>query len=57
MNKLKLLTIFLAVIIFGNVYAQTNIPDYIKNAPGLNDYPNQYAIIRKNEITLTLGKY
>ncbi|MBN2090700.1 DUF3857 domain-containing protein [candidate division KSB1 bacterium] len=40
--------------IYSLLWSQTELPDYIKNAPGMKEYPNQEALVLKQEMTITL---
>ena len=54
---MKKISFFIAlfVSITAPIFAQHDVPEFIKNAPGLEDYPDQDGLILKNEITITLG--
>ncbi|MCI0516170.1 DUF3857 domain-containing protein, partial [candidate division KSB1 bacterium] len=48
---------FLLIWLFGIqtfLWSQAELPDYIKNAPGIKEYPDQEALLLKQEITITL---
>lgn len=40
--------------IYSLLWSQTELPKYIQNAPGIKEYPNQEALVLKQEMTITL---